>query len=252
MTIPTFLPYYVLLGTAGIIAALLIGLDRALARAHWPVKQRKSIVGIAALILVLWLAAAAALGALGTFQAAADILPTIQYGVFLPIVVGVLFIWRSETVKRLIDAVPQAWIVGVQFYRALGVIFLILYAGAALPGLFAWPAGIGDILIGVLAPVVAIAYARNPSENGDLVATWNWFGIFDLIIAVAAGFITSPSLVQPFEVNPPNDLITLFPLVLIPTFLVPVSILLHVASLMKLHRRACGTESRSELSASSA
>ncbi|ODR95458.1 hypothetical protein AUC71_04805 [Methyloceanibacter marginalis] len=236
MTIPTFLPYYVLLGTAGIITAVLIGLNRALEQAHWPVKRRKSTVGIAAAVLALWLAAAAALAALGTFQAGADTMPTIQYAIALPILIGGLLIWRSETVKHLIEAVPQSWLVGLQLYRALGVIFLILYATGRLPGLFAWPAGVGDILVGVLAPVVAIAYARAPRLNGDLVAAWNWFGIGDLVIAVATGFITAPSLLQPFMVEPANHLVTLFPLALIPTFLVPLSILLHIASLTKLRR----------------
>jgi hypothetical protein len=36
----------------------------------------------------------------------------------------------------------------------------------------------------------------------------------------------------------PNDLIGAFPLVLIPTFLVPISIVLHLASLTKLRRAA--------------
>jgi hypothetical protein len=53
-----------------------------------------------------------------------------------------------------------------------------------LPGLFAWPAGLGDVLVGVLAPVVAIAYARGPGENEDLVSAWNFFCIVDLIVAV--------------------------------------------------------------------
>ena len=120
MTIPTFLPYYVLLGTAGIIAAVLIGLNRALKQAHWPVKRRKGTVGTAAVVLALWLAGAAALAALGTFQAAADTMPTIQYAIALPILVGGLLIWRSEMVKHLIEAVPQSWLVGLQLYRALG------------------------------------------------------------------------------------------------------------------------------------
>ena len=59
----------------------------------------------------------------------------------LPILIGALMIWRSETATRIIDAVPQEWLVGVQLYRALGVIFLVLYATGKLPSLFAWPAG---------------------------------------------------------------------------------------------------------------
>ena len=39
--------------------------------------------------------------------------PTIQYGILLPILIGALMIWRSETTKRVIAAVPQQWLVGV-------------------------------------------------------------------------------------------------------------------------------------------
>lgn len=238
MTFPFYLPYYVLICTAGIIGAVLFGLNRALTEAHWPAHHRTRTVGLAAIILGLWLAGAIALGAAGAFQQTAGGVPTIQYAIFLPILIGALLIWRSDAVKRVIDAVPQSWMVGVQLYRGLGVIFLILYAGGWLPGLFAWPAGVGDILVGVLAPIVAIAYARDPSQNGDMISAWNWFGILDLVIAVSAGFITSPSLVQPFAVEPANLLITAFPLVLIPIFLVPLSIILHIASLAKLRRKA--------------
>ena len=55
---------------------------------------------------------------------------------------------------------PQSWVVGVQFYRVLGVIFLLLNAQGRLPSLFALPAGAGDIAVGLLAPIVALAYAR--------------------------------------------------------------------------------------------
>jgi hypothetical protein len=87
----------------------------------------------------------------------------------------------------------QPWIVGVQLYRALGVIFLILYATDKMPALFAWPAGAGDVTVGLLAPVVALAYARDPRRNAGLVTAWNVLGILDLVVAVTTGFITSPS-----------------------------------------------------------
>ena len=97
---------------------------------------------------------------------------------------------------------PQSWLIGVQLYRALGVIFLILYATDKLPGLFAWPAGLGDVLVGVLAPVVAIAYARAPDRNTDLVFAWNLFGLADLIVAVTTGFLTSPSALPIVRLRP--------------------------------------------------
>ncbi|MEX2167537.1 MAG: hypothetical protein WD852_11075 [Methyloceanibacter sp.] len=236
MSVPDFLPYYVLIGTAGIICVILRGLHLALVRAAWSREERVRTVRTAAIILVGWLAAAYALGAAGTFHTTANDIPTIQYGILVPILIGALLLWRSPLVARIIDAVPQHWLVGVQLYRALGIIFLILYASGKLPGLFAWPAGVGDILVGVLAPVVALSYVRNPFKNGNLVFAWNTFGIADLIVAVTAGFVSAPSLLQPFAVEPPNELVMLFPLVLIPIYLVPLSVLLHLTSLTKLRR----------------
>jgi hypothetical protein len=124
--------------------------------------------------------------------------------------------------------------VAVQLYRALGLIFLILYATDKLLGLFAWPAGVGDIVAGLSAPLVALAYARDSSQNTSLVKAWNAFGILDLTVAVLTGFITTPSALFSYEL--PNELISAFPLVLIAVYAVPLSIVLHLASLAKLYR----------------
>jgi cytochrome bd-type quinol oxidase subunit 2 len=127
MAIPTYLPYFLVAGTAATLVAILYGLNQALAGAAWPAQDRARALLVSATILVGWLAAAIALSAMDVYHVNASAIPTIQYGILLPILVGVLLIWRSEATKRIIGAVPQAWIVSVQLYRALGVIFLILY-----------------------------------------------------------------------------------------------------------------------------
>jgi hypothetical protein len=191
---------------------------------------------VSAVVLLGWLALSIALAAMGVYHVDASAIPTGQYAIVLPILIGSLLIWRSETVARVIEAVPQQWLIGVQLYRALGVIFLILYATGKLPGLFAWPASVGDIVIGLLAPVVSYAYARAPRDAAGLVRAWNVFGILDLVVAVTTGFMTAPSFIQPIVVQPSSELMTVLPMVLIPAYLVPLSIVLHIASLAKLHR----------------
>ena len=162
MSIPAYLPYFVFAGTAATVLTILYGLNRALADAAWPMAQR----------------ARAVLAAMGVYHVEGDALPTIQFGIVPPILIGMFLIWRSDAVARLIDAVPQEWLVAVQLYRALGVIFLILFASGKLPGPFAWPAGVGDMAVGLLAPVVGFAYARAPrdaagrSGPGTYSASW--------------------------------------------------------------------------------
>ncbi|HYE37322.1 hypothetical protein [Methylocaldum sp.] len=234
MTIPAYLPYYVITGSFGIIAAILLGLRDSLIKADWSTHERDRTIRTVSAGIIGWFVVAVMLALLGAYHAASDRIPTIQYGIFVPIIIGVLLFYRSPTVRRLIGVVPQHWLVGIQVYRALGVIFLILYASGKLPGLFAWPAGLGDMLVGIFAPFVALAYARGPRENRDWIYAWNIFGLVDLAVAVGMGFMTSPSSLQRFAFYLPNELITMFPLVLIPTFLVPVSVMLYLASLSKL------------------
>jgi hypothetical protein len=134
--------------------------------------------------------------------------------------------------------------VSVQVYRVLGLIFLVLYAGGRLPGEFAWPAGAGDVAVGLLAPLVGIAYARRWRGSAGMLRAWNLFGLGDLVVAVTTGFLTSPSRLQMLAFDRSNELISEFPLALIPVFLVPLSVLLHLASLEKLRQteKAVGSE----------
>jgi len=56
----------------------------------------------------------------------------------------------------------------------------------------------------------------------------------DLIVAVGLGIMTNPGPTQIFFTTPSAELITRFPLALVPTFLVPLAFTLHVISLWQL------------------
>ncbi len=98
---------------------------------------------------------------------------------------------------------------------------------------FALPAGIGDVLIGIAAPVLAYTLARGYAGSRGLAIVWNIAGIGDLVVAVATGFMSSPGLYQRLAFDEPNTLISAYPLVMIPLFAVPLFILLHVISLRR-------------------
>jgi hypothetical protein len=234
--VPDYLTPYVLIGSVGILVASLSGLQRALRRSESPVQERPRALWGVSTLLVAWFFAALFLSWAGFFQEGPSRTPVIQYGVLIPIVAGVILFWRWPALQRLIESVPQPWIVSVQVYRVLGLIFLVLYAAGRLPGAFALPAGSGDVIVGILAPVVAIAFARRSHGSTGLLRAWNLFGIADLVVAVATGFLTSPSQLQMLAFDRPNELISAFPLAMIPVFLVPLSVLLHLASLEKLRQ----------------
>jgi hypothetical protein len=233
--VPVYLTPFIMTGMIFVIGTLVLGLRRVLQRAAWPQPdQAKALWSISAL-LVAWFVVAAATSIVGYYRPSSGP-PTIQYGLMTPIVIGVLAFFSWPLLRRIVASVPNTWLVGVQFYRVLGVIFVVLCAGGHLPGIFALPAGLGDTLVGILAPFAAVSLARSPKTSANRARLWNLLGIADLIIAVMLGFLTSPSPLQMFAFDRPSGLIAMFPLSLIPVYAVPLSILLHLASLQKLRQ----------------
>ena len=235
MNVPNYLPYYVLGGTLATLVVLMSGLRVIVAKSGWPPTAQKTVMYRAGFAIVGWLVVGVALAIGGVYQGASERFPTVQFGLLAPILIGISM-WFVPSVRRIVNLAPQSWVVGIQLYRALGVIFLILFAVGELPGEFALPAGAGDVLVGLTAPLVARAYARNPRGSRSRVLWWNILGMADLVIAVTTGVLTAPSPLQQLAFDRPNALITQFPLVLVPTYLVPLSILLHLASVTKLLR----------------
>lgn len=236
MNIPAYVTPFVLIADIVIIGAVLIGLRLALARTSFPAGVRGTIMRRASIALAGWFLLALTLSYFGVFLGSADRWPTIQLGILIPIAAGLIILRRSQIAAEIIDAVPQGWLVGVQLYRTLGIIFILLHGAGQLPPQFALPAGWGDIAVGIVAPMVGIVYARGLFGARAAVLGWNILGLADLVIAVTMGVLTSPSPLQVLAIDAPNLLISAFPLAMVPVFAVPLSVLLHVTSMIKLKR----------------
>jgi hypothetical protein len=88
MTIPTYLPYYVLIGSIVVITTILFGLRNALANSDWPQPGRTKTIRWSTVVLIGWFLFSLALGLAGAYQAGAERIPTIQYGIAIPILIG--------------------------------------------------------------------------------------------------------------------------------------------------------------------
>src|ERR1700736_1192964 len=108
MAVPTYLVVYILAADLSIVAAVLIGLRQALLSADWPPALRASTLRSCVALLIAWFAVALALSWLDFFRGAADRIPTIQFGVLLPILAGLAH-WRAPFIRRAIEAVPLSW-----------------------------------------------------------------------------------------------------------------------------------------------
>jgi hypothetical protein len=145
----------------------------------------------------------------------------------------VLLLTRTTVASRILAQPDALWRLTVpQVFRVEGVTFLVAMALGQLPAVFALPAGLGDIAIGVEAVFVARNLRRGVVGRS---ATWfNILGLVDLVVALGVGFAAAPAAVRLLSVSPSTEAISLLPLALIPATLVPLAAALHLLSLRKL------------------
>lgn len=209
-----------------------------------PAGKNPGIRSVVAVVLALWLALVFLLGAGGAFVRPPGTLPLpILAGVLTPIIVFLAAYWISGTFRDFVLTVDLRLATGIQAWRFAGLGFLALYAHGVLPGLFAWPAGLGDIAIGVTAPWMVLALIRRPGfAAGKLFVIWNLLGILDLVVAVGTGAISSRlalGAAGEATIFPMAQL----PLVLIPAYLVPFFIMLHLTAIFQARGQAASGHS---------
>jgi hypothetical protein len=186
----------------------------------------------------LWAAVAWTAAIDGVFRTGASPLPLLPSAILLPVIIGAPLLLLSKRVGQLLDAMPTTWLVAVQLYRVFGSQWLAYWVRGLLPGLWALPAGTGDVLIGLFAVPAAIALVTGTAEGRKAAILWNIFGIVDFAVAITMGMIISPGPFQLIVPNGPSIGLDGYPNVLTPAFVVPSSILLHALSLRQLRRRS--------------
>jgi len=190
------------------------------------------LAGGAATVLGGWYVASAVMAGRGWYR----VLPWFPVAVigFLTLL---LALRRVPAVSRTLTAPGMSGRLELPHtFRAIeGAVFLVAMTLGQLPALFALPAGLGDIVAGIAAPLVAHRLAQG---TGVRAALWfNVFGMSDLVVAMALGALTGFRLIS---TTPSGAPISELPLALVPTAAVPLLFALHITSmsaLIKAQRR---------------
>lgn len=140
----------------------------------------------------------------------------------LPLAVFFLWFALSRNFRQFTQSFNPRTLTLIQSGRILGFIFVLLQAHSLLPAIFAWPAGYGDMAVGFTATFVAWKLAE-PRYRSRFIL-WQAIGMLDLIVAVSLG--TTARLLSPHSTS--MLLMTILPLSLLPTFLVPLCFIFHV------------------------
>lgn len=124
------------------------------------------------------------------------------------------------------EPLSQKWLVGLQLFRVIGAVFLVEMARGNIPGIFAYPAGVGDVLVAVVALAILLRYRRTTIIPSGALFLVIGLGVADFLSAFFFGFTSSHTPVQLFFPAVPNNTLV-FPTGMIPLYLVPYAIFFH-------------------------
>jgi len=245
--------FFNVFGDYGIVRLLIVlfvlaGLWLGLQRAGFDAGTRIATWIAVAAPLLLWMAVVWQLAIADVFARRPGSLPALPFAIFVPLLIALPLLMRSRRLAIALDHVPPAWLVGLQVYRIFGAAFLVQWGLGRLSGEFALPAGWGDVLTGLLAVPVALYLDSGSARSRAVAIAWNLLGIFDLLLAITIGALTQTGILQ--GSGQPASPIS-YPLVMIPAFAVPLSLILHGMSLWQLKRMGQRSRSKRELENSS-
>ena len=189
-------------------------------------------------VVSVWFMVALLLGAQGVFTAPPGAYPwPLLVAILGPVALYLVDRrWLDGALFRGIHALDRQALVALQVWRVGGLFFLVEWARGHLPGGFALPAGIGDVLVGLTAPLVVAGLGRGQGERA--FAWWNGLGLLDLVVAVGTGVLHGSGPLGLLAGAVPSDTVARYPMSLVPTFLVPLAVILHIEGALQGRRLA--------------
>ena len=177
---------------------------------------------------VLWIALVSFLGLQGVPASLRPPLPQIVIlGLSLALVLAYFLV---SPVRQWADSLDPRQLIALHLLRLVGIVFLIDGERGILPQAFTKPAGIGDIIVAVLAAVFVFGPPITNPVRRVSALVWNLLGFVDILLVVA-----NAARLGRADPASMRGLLT-FPMCLVPLGLVPWIIASHVVLFRRLRR----------------
>lgn len=108
-----------------------------------------------------------------------------------------------------------------------------LFQMGEIPELMTFEGSNPDIISGITAPLIWLAYRKGVISNKGLII-WNIACLGLLLNIVVRAILSAPTPFQQFAFDQPNVGLLKAPYVLLPAFIVPVVLFSHVTAILKL------------------
>jgi len=187
----------------------------------------RSTRNLTVVALAAWFAAACVAGVMGSINEPTRP-PLVLLGFLVTPIVGFVIAYAAgASFRAFADGLSLPLLVGSHLWRFVGLGFVIAWLYGTLPAGFGIPEGFGDIIAAAGALALLPALRRGTAARGWLLA-WNVWGFVDLVSAIMMGVLYSNGPLGLLSAGTVTTrLMVTFPVSLIPTFFVPLFLLVH-------------------------
>lgn len=210
----------------------ILGFSRSLVAVRHP--HYTQVLYAFAFGMVAWLCVTAFLAFKGVFTHFDQVPPPIV----LPVVLMLgftAFLALNQQVGDWVDPLPLYALIWPQAMRiVVEVVLYLLGEDGIAPPQMTWEGLNLDVIAGLTAPVIAWAAFGGGRRVRWLGIVWNILGLGLLINIVTIAIISTPTFGL---LQPANTFVAFWPLVWLPTFVVPAALIMHVLSLRQILRR---------------
>ena len=185
-------------------------------------------------ILLIWLAIQAVIGLSG-FYTVTDTIPPRFLLLVVPPILLIIGLFTTSSGRQYIDSLDIKTLTILHTIRIpVEVVLFWLFVNKTVPELMTFEGRNFDILSGLTAPAIFyFGFIKNQIDK-KLILVWNFICLGLLINIVVNAVLSAPFAFQKFAFDQPNIAVLYFPFNWLPSCVVPLVLLSHLATIRQL------------------
>ena len=153
----------------------------------------------------------------------------------LPPILFIIGLFATSKGKKFIDSLDIKTLTILQTVRIpVEIVLFWLFVNKAVPELMTFEGRNFDILSGLTAPIIFYFGFIKKQLDRKIILIWNFICLGLLINIVVNALLSAPFPFQKFAFDQPNIAILYFPFIWLPSCVVPLVLLSHLATIRQL------------------
>lgn len=199
-------------------------------------RARNGLVGS----LAAWFLASSVIAYHGLYYALNEQYLLLMIGTAVPLALILSYSLLFKNVRALIrlfvEQIPLKTLTLIHAVRITAIGTIYHYLAGVLPGHFIIPVGFPDFVIGLTAYWMSRRISTDFQGFKNVFLAWNVVGAAVFVLAVPLIQLSQPGIFQVYTEGPTTNAVLAFPMSIIPTFVAPLLLGLHIVAIVKTLR----------------